>query len=844
MKRFVVVIGLGFLTSACSSGSPSRPEETLGRSGQSLITKVVLDDDLGEVPRDSYVDRPAVASNGSVGLVVWCDYELGIVARRIDAAGATLGDPIVFAGECDDHPAVAWGAAGFAIAWAEIWDLDILFATIAPDGTVTNPRTIVAGGTGWQRWPALGFDGQNFLLAWYGEDGGNEVRSTRIAEDGTVLGPEQLIAASDGSSIDNPAIAFDGSQFLVAWAEQSATFARRVGTDGVAVGAPIEMSASSGAREGRGATYDGTDFLVATDTASVVTVNRISKSGQLGGSFGIGTTSSYAKPAIAAAHGKVLLTWNSGVSGVATLLAGTATAGTAALPGAVEGYSAVTPHAGGWLVAWQDQRGERSEQLRAAIVSTAAVATPAEGTLLTSSPSVQRAPVSTFEGNAWLVAWEHFRDGTERDLRAVRLDPAGVVSGSPFDLVVEARGQGTPLLTPSAASSLLSWKHQATNLELRATQFAPGQTTPVLTDTAIGSAEGFAAFDVAYDGAGTHLAVYHREPVGVGFDGSVEVVVLDATGSPVIPPATIATAYGPEVAVAWGGAHLVVWADQQAVHAARFTATGVRLDDPPIELAKPFWDFNYVDVAHGAGRFLAVWQEASAVGMALLDSSGNVVTQRTEDTGVGGDPSVTFDGTSFVVAWKEASQMDRVDEAVDTLAVARVTPDGIVSSVERTPLSSTGERRSLGISSDCRGRTLVTYHENRDDPWRTPRAVGWLFSAPYAGTSAAGCEPPAPIPTPEPDGGAAGSAGAAGSSGAGVGGSGAADSGTSGVGGASAGNGGESGGGNGPDVGLSPASDDGGCGCRTRSSHSNGAAWLVLLLAVAIAGWRRGSASS
>src|SRR5438552_17715038 len=68
--------------------------------------------------------------------------------------------------------------------------------------------------------PAVGFDGTNYLVLWDRFDPNLKTAgtyATRVAQDGTVLDPDGIQIA-DGFRL-SPKLAFDGTNYLVVWAE-------------------------------------------------------------------------------------------------------------------------------------------------------------------------------------------------------------------------------------------------------------------------------------------------------------------------------------------------------------------------------------------------------------------------------------------------------------------------------------------------------------------------------------------------------------------------------------------------------------------------------------------------
>lgn len=217
----------------------------------------------------------AAAFAGAQGLVVWVDSRLshstwsprGVVGATLDPSSLAIGDPelLSISAPRQTAPSVAYGGARAIAAWNE--DTGVYISRIAPDGSFLDGRGIhiAEPSSYYTRTPRVIYDGTGYLLAWI--DSGTGLRYTRIAaaegqpipgssgiltdcavdfaiaagDDGSlIVWPDcrswDLLAVRMGSSghpIDtipleiasgmdpaaSPAIAWSGSQWLVAWEE-------------------------------------------------------------------------------------------------------------------------------------------------------------------------------------------------------------------------------------------------------------------------------------------------------------------------------------------------------------------------------------------------------------------------------------------------------------------------------------------------------------------------------------------------------------------------------------------------------------------------------------------------
>jgi hypothetical protein len=155
---------------------------------------------------------------------------------------------------------------------------------------------------------------------------------------------------------------------------------------------------------------------------------------------------------------------------------------------------------------------------------------------------------------------------------------------------------------------------------------------------------------------------------------------------------------------------LLVWFEEQQLGAARIDRDGKRLDTRPIALASAPVHAR-PDVARGANNWLAVWSEGYNHGSTL-------VARFVDDAGVAGEPltlselpfpvvpRIAFDGTHFLVAWREDG----------IIRGARLTAGGQLVEVKELARARAnyGEFDLVALSS---GFALVTVH------WADPEST-------------------------------------------------------------------------------------------------------------------------
>ena len=178
------------------------------------------------------VENPAVSSDGTNYLVLWEDARLGYFSRvcgaRVTPDGVVLdtnGFPVFARSWNCSYPALAFDGTNYLAVWQdgrnEPYD-DIYGARVTPDGVVLDPDGIaVAAAPNEQYFPALAWGGASYLVAWQDRRSfGDMVYAARVASDGTVRDPDGISVTRAGSVWPIPAVAFDGTDYVVAWPDR------------------------------------------------------------------------------------------------------------------------------------------------------------------------------------------------------------------------------------------------------------------------------------------------------------------------------------------------------------------------------------------------------------------------------------------------------------------------------------------------------------------------------------------------------------------------------------------------------------------------------------------------
>ncbi len=181
---------------------------------------------------------PVLAFDGENFLVAWTDYRSSsiypdIYAARVSPEGAVLdpdGIAISTAAHEQRSPYLAFDGENYLVVW-EDWcprppyppvPPSIYGARVTPAGVVLDTAGfIISMGDYYQTHPAVAFDGDNFLVVWQWEDYMQipTIHGARVTSEGNVLDTEEIGISEWVWMQWTPAVAFDGANFLVVWAE-------------------------------------------------------------------------------------------------------------------------------------------------------------------------------------------------------------------------------------------------------------------------------------------------------------------------------------------------------------------------------------------------------------------------------------------------------------------------------------------------------------------------------------------------------------------------------------------------------------------------------------------------
>jgi hypothetical protein len=651
-----------------------------------------------------------VAALGNQALVVWSDLRSGatrdVYGARISADGVVLdpdGLALSTAANQQENVAVASNGTDYLVAWEDLRgggsNKDIYGTRVTTTGMVLEPTGLAINTSNSPQFnPAISSDGTEFLVVWNENRANNQnIYGARVSGAGSVMdSPSFTISDAAGSQL-NPALAFNGTHYFVAWQDTRGgagpqIYGARVGTDGVTVDAAgIPVATVTSTNVNAAVASVGTEFMVVwEDFRAVVTYDiygtRVDATGAVLNATGFvvsaGTTQ-HSNPTLTRFGAGFFAAWEQGplttaldVRGTRLLADGTVqdASGLAISTSAREqGAPSVAVGPQGYLVVWEepgtagnyDVKGMRLDLLGERVDATAIT--------ISNAADDQRAPhVAAVEGGFWVV-WEDHRLGTW-DIRGSRVNTLGQVQEPTGTVVNSASGdQRAPRVACTGATCLVVWE------DGRVPSDKDIFNTLLLADgTVVNPAGGVLSNALEHQTAPSVVA--HDTGFFVAWQdfrsGNTQDVYgarlqLDGT---VLDTAGLELASGPghqktPVLATNGTQHLVVWEYEQG---ATFDVLGVRvgldgalLDAAAVPVANAGAAQVLPTVAWAGTSYMVAWEDrrtgvavrlnrVNPTNAALLE--GNATTGSVAfSTALGGRPAAALVGRHGVLAYRSSS---------------------------------------------------------------------------------------------------------------------------------------------------------------------------------------------
>jgi phosphoribosylformylglycinamidine (FGAM) synthase PurS component len=439
---------------------------------------------------------PALSFVGGNFLVAWEDYRNGsnfeVYGARVTPEGAVLdpsGLAIALANDDQYYVKVGSDSANFLVVWEDNRGMstNIYCARVTPSGTVLDPSGIdVSQAPDDEYTPAVGFGGGHFLVAWEDYSVGDDIFGARVTPAGTVLDPGGFIISTAPQDQYSPAVAFDGTNFLVVWEDGRSVswyenydiYGARVTPAGTVLDpSGFAISQAAGEQYLPAVGFNGTEFLVVWEDyrngyQGDIYGARVTPQGAVLDTQGIvisQATGSQRSADVGAAGTNFLVVWEDrrGSSYADIYGARVAQQGTVLDPSGITiaqaAYYQSAPAVGSdgtnSLVVWQDNRtGAGWYDILGARVTPEGTVLDSAGIAISQAVYHQQAPDVSFDGTNFLVVWEDIRNAVTWDIYGARVTPEGTVLDSGIAISQADGDQGFPAVGFDDANFLVAWE--------------------------------------------------------------------------------------------------------------------------------------------------------------------------------------------------------------------------------------------------------------------------------------------------------------------------------------------------------------------------------------------------
>jgi len=301
-----------------------------------------------------------------------------------------------------------------------------------------------------QAFPAAAFDGTNYLVVW--EDGRTgthpDMYGARVSKAGVPLDPDGFAVSMAWNTQERPAVAFDGTNYLVAWQDMRSgnfdIYGTRVSKSG-AVLDPAGMAISTAdARQAHPAVaFDGVHYLVVwddqrTNISDDIYGSRVNPSGGVLDAKGIAVSTAVNRqqyPTVTYGGGSYLVAWQDDRSGFEDIYGSRVTASGSVLnPSGIpicraannQAYPAAGYDGTNYIAVWQDFRAGYYFDIYGARIGVSGTVLDTAGISISTAGNDQLAPAVAYDGTNYMVFWQDNR-GETYDVFAARVDGTGAV---------------------------------------------------------------------------------------------------------------------------------------------------------------------------------------------------------------------------------------------------------------------------------------------------------------------------------------------------------------------------------------------------------------------------------
>jgi len=622
-------------------------------------------------------------------------HAIGLLALNCAAMGAAVGPEIAInptfgpAPSTQDNVSIAAGNNGYLAVWQDTRGtngLDIFGCRISATGQVLDFLSMpICTRPGDQLAPAVTWDGSQYLVVW--ADRRNPMQhiyGCRVSAAGEVLDPQGILVSGTTGSQSSPRAAGGGGSSLVVWQDE------------------------------RGSSPD-------------IYGCTVSNSGTVGKAYGISTRGDNEETPDVACNGLIyLVVWRDcrnmvstdadiygvrvsklGIRSGLEMLISCTTAGTTGAAGA-QMFPRVCSFLSNWMVTWQDYRnGSTNPDIYGCRVTSTGLVQDKGGIGISKVTGIQEEPGVAYDGSRILVAW---RNGSDRKMRGARVTTSGtLLDTNGIGISSGAAGSSGCGVAGGNNSYVVCWSTlSATDADALFTTVSDAgiaqNQAGMVASMALNSQSDYAVTDngAEYAVVWSQLVNGSRDIMGARISRSGVVLTQSA-----INLTSSISGDQTQPAIAWNGTkYLLVWRGNETFATTDWDIRGRFLDagmNPIgttwIVISSAVEDQSNPTVASNRNNFFVVWQDMrNAVSPTynndlygvLVSSTGTVTPTSTAISLASGDqdlPKAASDGTNYMVVWEDHRGTS------PTVRAARVTSTGTVqdSSGIAMPATSTNQ---------------------------------------------------------------------------------------------------------------------------------------------------------
>jgi hypothetical protein len=385
------------------------------------------------------------------------------------------------------------------------------------------------------------------------------------------------------------------------------------------------------------------------------------------------------------------------------------------------------------LLAWEDDRADPYySDIYAARVNRAGDVLDPAGIRVSHSDSSEVKPTVAAMGGVFLVAWEDRRKMDDAGIYAARVALSGaVLDTAGIEVAVVPNSQGSPSAAADGTNFLVAWDDERTEAYVADVYCARISPAGIVLDPAgipVDTAWGNQRHpSVAFDDT-DYVLVWDDDrdwtPAVYGARVTPGGTVLDPQGFVVSNPPGTSIYTFPKLASGAGNL-LAAWADWRdtinyisQAYAARISRAGVVIDTNGIALGGGVNEQVYASAGSDGLNYLVVWADNRSPagiyggrigpnGERLAPGAFAICTTAVQPI----LPTVTFDGTNYLVAWCQLG-----DGYFDVYAT-RVASDATVLDPNGIAVCSAYNDQVFPVAASSGGNSMIAWSDYRGETW-------------------------------------------------------------------------------------------------------------------------------